>query len=50
MIADFYYLSWLREAVDGELFALEAALAEYPRDYFGRKVAIRRYDYLLAHP
>ena len=47
MLADVYYTSAIREAVDGELFALEAALATYPDDFFGRQAAVRRFDYLL---
>ena len=37
----------LRDWVDGELFALEAALAAYPDDLFGHQGAVRRFDYLL---
>jgi hypothetical protein len=46
IMADVYYGSAIREAVDGELFALEAALAEYPDDFWGRRDAVRRFDYI----
>ena len=46
IIADSYAHSAIVGAVDGELFALDAALATDGRDLFGKQEAVRRYDYI----
>jgi hypothetical protein len=46
IIADFYSTTAIRESIDGELFALDAAFAMYPDDLFGRGEAVRRFDYI----